>query len=155
CLFALAPSSARGWSQLDLPLGALDLLNPDADLVAEAVRPAAAAPGERRAERVRLEVVAPEAARWEEAFEDLAEAAEQAGADQTDDLSVPLHLPPAFEQLVFEQPCETQLVREVLDPGRFALAAGRVLGEAVEVAGDGIVRGAELAQQCAVDDEVR
>ena len=62
---------------------------------------------------------------------------------------------PRFVQPALEQPREADLVGEVLDLRRLALALGRVLGELGEVLRQRVVAQAELAQQRAVDDEVR
>ena len=87
--------------------------------------PAAAAADERRAERVQLEVVAGEAARREEALEDLAEAGEQARGRSAPVIS-PSNgvLPAELEQPPLEQPGEAELVGAVLDLRRLALAHG-------------------------------
>src|SRR5207253_6035230 len=99
CLFAATATAVHGRCEVDFPFRLLDSVDLDLDRVAEAVRPASAA-GERRPEAVRLEVVAAESSRGQEPFEHRAEPHEQAGADQSDDLALPLRLPSALEQLV-------------------------------------------------------
>src|SRR5581483_5215470 len=64
-------------------------------------------------------------------------------------------LPAALDQPVLEQPREAELVGRVLDLGRLALARRRVLGELAELLGHRVVALPELAQEGAVDDEVR
>src|SRR5689334_18851950 len=105
------PFGSAGRRELDLPLGALDLLDADRDPVAEPERPPSPAAGQCSAEVVDLEVVAPEPPGGEEAFEDLAEADEETRADEADDLALPLRLPAALEELVVEEPGEAELVR--------------------------------------------
>src|SRR5437763_3057720 len=134
----------------DLALGAPDLVHPHLHRVAETVPPAGAAADERRPERVRLEVVAGQPPSRQEAFEDLAEADEEARADDPDDLALEGRLPAALEELRLQEPREAELVREVLDLGRLALARGGVLGERAEVLGGRVVGGAQLAEQRAV-----
>src|SRR5262245_31206481 len=63
--------------QLDLALPATELLDPHADRVAEAENPSPTPSGQCRAQRVQLEVVAVQAARREEALEDISEADEE------------------------------------------------------------------------------
>src|SRR5205814_4576841 len=123
----------------------LDLLHEHADCVAEPVGAAGPAADEGGAELVQLEVVARQAAGRQEALEDLAEASEQAGADQADDLAVEGLVPAALVELVVEQPGEAELVREVLDLRRLALAARDVLGQVVEVRRRRLVGETELA----------
>src|SRR5207302_11088296 len=89
-----------------------------------------------------------------ESFEHLAEAGEEPGADQPDDLALVRLLPAALEQLALEEPRETQLVGQVFDLGCLALADGGVLGQLLEVSGRWIVRESELPQQRPVHDEV-
>ena len=124
---ATAPASAK--RELDLALAARDRLDAHLDRVAEPVARARAAAGERGAGRVQLEELARQPPRRQEALEDLAEADEEPGADQARDLALPRLLPPALEQPVLEQPGEADLVGEVLDLRRLALARRGVLGE--------------------------
>src|SRR5205085_648769 len=90
-----------------------------------------------------------------EAFEDLAEADEETGADDPDDLALPPLLPAALEELGLEEPREAELVREVLGAGGLALARGGVLGKRAEVLGHWVVGGTELVQERPVAHEVR
>ena len=126
----LAPSRRGCERQLDLPLVAGDRLDPHGDAVAQPVGPAGAAAAESRPERVQLEELAVQAARGDEALEHLAEAHEEARADHADDLPLPLRVPAFLVQAPLEQPREADLVGEVLDLRRLALALRRVLGEA-------------------------
>src|SRR5207237_5225116 len=105
--------------------------------------PAAAPADEGRRERIRLEVVAGEPAGGDEAFEDVSEADEKARADEADDLARERALPAALEELRLEQPREAELIGEVLDLRRLALAERRVLGEPRQVVGRRVVGGAE------------
>ena len=66
----------------------------------------------------------------------------------------PRLVPAALEELRLEQPREADVVGEVLELGRLALAGGGVLGEVAEVLGERLVADAELAEERAVDDEV-
>src|SRR6266540_1773481 len=118
---------------LDFPLDLLDPLDDDLDRVTEAVGTAPAAADERRSELVQLEVVTRETTGRKEALENLAEAHEQARADHPDDLSVERLLPPTLEQLLVEQPGQTELVREVLDLCGLALTGGGVFGQPGQV----------------------
>ena len=61
---------------------------------------------------------------------------------------------PRSRRRVVEQPREADLVGEVLEPRRLALARRGVLGELGQVVRQRVVAEAELAQQRAVDDEV-
>src|SRR5919201_3105454 len=138
----------------DLALAAPDLVHAHLDPVAETVPPTGAAADERRPERVRLEVVAGQAARRQEALEDLAEADEQAGADDADDLALVRALPAALEELRLEKPGEAELVGEVLDLGGLALANRCVLRQRGQVLRRRILGGAQLVQERAVAHEV-
>src|SRR6266511_3960618 len=151
----LVPRGAACRRKLDLPLGLLDPFDDDLDRVAEPVATAAPPAGHGRAELVQLEIVAGKPPCRQVALEDLPEADEQAGADQTDDLALVGLLPAALEELRVEEPGEAELVRQVLDLRRLSLAAGRVLGQFVELHGRRLVGEAELAQQRSVDDQIR
>ena len=61
---------------------------------------------------------------------------------------------PRSKSTLVEQPREADVVGEVLELRRLALALRRVLAERREVVGHGVVGEAELAQQRAVDDQV-
>ena len=67
----------------------------------------------------------------------------------------PRLVPAALEELRLEQPGEADVVGEVLDLGRLALAGRGVLGEVAQVLGQRLVGDAELAEERAVDDQVR
>src|SRR5581483_7046070 len=123
--------------------------------VAEGVGAPSRATGQCGRELVQLEELAVEAARREKTLEDNAEAHEQAGADQTDDLSLPLGVPALLVQIPLEQPRQADLVREVLDLRRLALALREVLRELWEVARQRVVRDPELTKERAVHDEIR
>src|SRR5437763_16809427 len=129
----------------DLALGAPDLVHPHLHRVAETVPPAGAAADERRPERVRLEVVAGQPPSRQEAFEDLAEADEEARADDPDDLALPARLPAALEELGLEEPGEAELVGEVLHLGRFPPAGGGVPRKVGQVLRRPVAGGAPLA----------
>ena len=101
--------------------------------------PPGRAAGERRAERVDLEELAVQAPRGQEPLEDVAEADEEARADHADDLALPVLVPAALEERALEQPGEADVVGQVLDLRRLALALRGVLGEVVEVRGRGVV----------------
>src|SRR5437588_11462555 len=87
-------------------------LDADLDRIAETV--AAAVPRlQARAGRVEL-LPALEFARGQEALEHVAEADEDAAADETDDLALEPLVPAALEQHPVEPPREAELVGEVL-----------------------------------------
>ena len=92
--------------------------------------------------------------RRKQPLEDLAEADEEPRADHPDDLAFPRLLPAALEQRVLEQPGEADVVGEVLELPRLALARRGLLGERRQVARHRLVPVAELAQERTVDDEV-
>ena len=140
--------------ELDLALVAGDRLDSNLDRIAEPVAATRAAAHQRCPRRVQLEELARQPPRRQEALEDLAEAGEEARADQAGDLALPRLVPAALEQQVLEQPREADVVGEVLDLGGLALAGRRVRGELGEVVGRRVVALAELAQQRAVHDEV-
>src|SRR6266567_2999380 len=108
-------AASLGQAQLDLALVALDLLDADADGVAEPIRPAAAPADESRSERVQLEIITLEAPRGQVALEDLPEADEDPRADCADDLALEFVLPAELEELLVEQPGQADLACEVLD----------------------------------------
>src|SRR5581483_9305721 len=147
--------AASGKRELDLLLVLRDRLDAHLDRVAEAVGTAGAAAHERRARRVQLEELARQPPGRQEPLEDAAEAGEEAGAEKAGDLALERLLPAALDQPVLEQPREAELVGRVLDLGRLALARRRVLGELAELLGHRVVALPELAQEGAVDDEVR
>jgi hypothetical protein len=134
---------------------ALESLHLDLDRIAQAVDAAAPAALHPCRGGVELEVIAGQTTRRQEAFEDIPEAHEEAAPDQTDDLALPRLLPAVVEELLVEQPGGAELVRQVLDLGGLALLRRRVLGELVEVFRERLVGDAELAEQCAMDDEIR
>ena len=67
---------------------------------------------------------------------------------------VPRLVPAVVEQAPVQQPGSADVVGDVLDLGRLALALGGVLGEVGEVRGRLLVGRAELVQQRAVDDQI-
>src|SRR5439155_5634291 len=111
--------------KFDLSLDLLDPLHQHLDRIPEPVGPAAAPADQRRSELVELEIVARQPARRQVALEDLAEADEEAGADCPDDLPLEGILPAPLEQCGLQQPGKAELVGQVLDLGRLALAYRR------------------------------
>src|SRR5580765_4858320 len=140
--------------KLYLSLPASDLLDHDFDRVAEPEDAAAAPAGEGGAEGVQLEVVAMQAADRQVTLEDAAEADEQSGRDHAGDLPRPRLVPAPVEELRLEQPGEADVVGEVLQLGRLALAGRCVFCQVAQMLRERLVGGSELAKQCAVDDEV-
>src|SRR5512132_682678 len=114
--------SSLGGGQLDLAGGLVDRLDSDRDRITEPERAAAAAADQGRAEVIELEVIAGEASSRQEAFEDLAEAGEETGADHADYLALEGLVPAAFVELGVEQPRQADVVGAVLDIGRRPLA---------------------------------
>src|SRR5207245_9915712 len=80
---------------------------------------------------------------------------EEPAADLAPEPVPQVRAPPAGEQLVLEEPRETDVVGEVLELGRIALAGRGVLGEPRQIVRQRVVSHAELAQERAVNDEVR
>src|SRR5581483_8416090 len=87
---ALRPVAGR---ELDLAVRLVDLLQAHSDRVAVQVAHAASPAHEGGAERVQLDVVR-QPARGQVDLEDAAEADEQAGAEEADDLALERLLPP-------------------------------------------------------------
>src|SRR5256885_16462820 len=114
-----------GGFQSDLAGRLFDRVDAHLDRVAEPERAAAAAPNERRAEIVELEVVAGEVPCGEEALEDLAEPDEEPRADRADDLALEGVVPAALEQGRVKQPGETDVVRAVLEARRLSFPCRR------------------------------
>ena len=119
------PASER---EFDLPFRAPYPLYAHLDLVAKTVRAATAPAHKARAERVHLEEVSRQAARGQVALEDLAEADEEAGLDDPDDLALEGRIPAALEKCRFEQPGKADSVRLVLDLRHLPLPGRDVLG---------------------------
>src|SRR5258705_141611 len=113
-----------GGERLALPPPAADGPDPPPDGIAEPVGAPTAPAGQRGAGVVHLEVVAGEPARRDVALEPLAEAGEDAARNHADDLALPGLIPAALDQSSVEQPGRADVVGDVLDLGRLALAFG-------------------------------
>jgi hypothetical protein len=98
-----------------------------------------AAADKRGPEVVQLVVVAAQVARGDEALEDVAEACEQAGRDQTDHLACERLLRAALEERALEEPRGADVVGAVLDVRGRSLGLGRVLGGHLEIVRERIV----------------
>src|SRR5215831_69787 len=149
---AASSSHNRRKRELDLPLVTGDRLDPHVDRIAEPVGPPAPAPPQGGAERVQLVELPVKATGRQKALEHAPEPHEQAGADHPDDLSLPPRVPALFEEPALEQPCRADLVGQILDLRRLALALGHVLRQAFEVFRHGVVAQPELAEERPVDD---
>src|SRR6476646_1050423 len=140
--------------QLDLAGRFVDRLDADFDRIPEPESPAAATADQRRGEVVELEVVAGETAGREEALKDLAEASEEARADDADDLAFERLVPASFVELGVEQPGQADVVRAVFHICCSPLPLGRVVCELAQIRWHRVLGNVQLAEQGAMDDQV-
>ena len=142
--------------ELDLAVGAVDLLDPDRDRIAEPVAAPGAATDERGRERVQLEVLAGAGAAPAGSPRRRRRSARRARSRSGRRSRPSKHvLPAGVEEPALEEPGEAERVGPVLDLGGLALArptsTRRARGSS---SGSGSSASAELAQERAVDDEV-
>jgi hypothetical protein len=140
--------------ELDLALPAADLLDTNADRIAEPEDPSPATTRERGAGVVQLEVIAQQPPHREVPLEHVPEADEEARRDHASDLSLERLLPPTLEQHALKKPGETDVVGGVLDLGDLALPAGDMLGQVTQVLRQRIIALPDLRQERPVADDV-